>query len=105
MAWLPGPAERQRASVSNHGNEGDPYLCESSVQMEPNNSEGHELHDSSSQTGGDACLPLYSDNQSSGDKHRKNTVLGRVATTSTKYDKSSRSGLEESRLGRVDWVP
>jgi len=93
MAWLQGPAERQRASVSNHGNEADPHLRESFVQMEPNNLEEHELHDSSSQTGEDAGLPRYSDDQSSGDKHRKNTVLGRVATASTIYDKSARRGL------------
>jgi len=94
MVWLQGPAEKQRASVSNHGDETDPHLRESPVQMEPNNLEGHELRDSSSQTGEDACLLPYSDDQSSGDNHRKNTVLGRAAATSAKYDKSARRGLE-----------
>jgi len=105
MARLQGNAERQRASVSNHGNEANPYLGDGSVQMEPNNSEEHELCYSSSQTREDACLLPYSDDQSSEDKHEENTVLGRAKTTSTKYDKSIRRGLEQRRLETVGWVP
>jgi len=75
MAWLQRPATWQMASVSNQRNKADPHLRENSVPMEPNNSERHELHDSSSHTGEDVCLLPYSDDQSTGDKHRKSSFL------------------------------
>jgi len=104
MAWLQRPGGRQMTSVSGHGNETDPHRRKSSVLMEPNNPEGHESHDSSSHTAGDVCLLPYSDDQSTGDRNRKNTFLRRAASTSAKYDKSVRRRLEQRRLGTVDWV-
>jgi len=82
-------------NVSNHSNKADPHLRENSVPTELNNSAGHEWHDSSSQTGEDACLLPYSDDQSMGDKHKKNTFLRRVTSISAKYDKSARRRLEQ----------
>ena len=104
MTWLQRPAPRRAVSVSNHGNEANPHLRKNSVPMEPNNSEGHESHNSSSHTGEDAGLLPYSDYQSTGDKHRKNTFLRRAASTSAKYDKSARRRLEQRQLGTANWV-
>jgi len=55
-ARLRRPLSGKAASVSNHGNEVDFHLRESSVPMEPNKPEDHESHDSSSSSGEDACL-------------------------------------------------
>ena len=104
MAWLQRPAAWQTASVSNHGNGADPHLRENSVSMKLNISAGHESHDSSSHTGEDACLLPYSDDQSTGDKHRKNTFLRRVTSISPKYDKTARRRLEQRRLGTMNCV-
>ena len=104
MAWLQRPGARQMASVSDHGNKTDSHHRENSVPMEPDNSEGPESHDSSSRAGEDACLLPYSDDQSAGDRHRKNTFLRRAASTGAKYDKSARRRLEQRRLGAVNWV-
>ena len=71
--------------------------------MEPDNSEGHEPQDSPSHTGEDACLLPYSDHQSSGDKHRKNTFMRQAASISAKYDKSGRM-LEQRKSGTMNWV-
>jgi len=106
MAWLQWPAAGHMTSVSNYGNGADTHRRESSVPMELNNSEVRESHSPSIPTGEDACLLLYSYlyNQSTGGKHRKNAFLRRAASTSAKYDKSSRRRLELGRLGTVNWV-
>ena len=104
MAWLQRPGARQMASISDHGNKTDSRRRENSVPMESNDSEGHQSHNSSSHAGVDACLLPYSDDQSTGDRHRKNTFLRRAASTGAKYDKSARRRLEQRRLGAENWV-
>lgn len=104
MSWLPLPAARQRAGVSNYGGEADSRLRGSSAPVELNNSEGHMLHDSSSRIGGNACLLPYFDDQSPEDKNRNNIFLRWAASTSGKYDKMARRRLEQRRLGTVSWV-
>ena len=104
MPWLQRLVARQTASVCNHDNGADQHLRENSVQIELKHSEGKEPHDSTSQTGEDACLLPYSDDQCPGDKHRKNTFLRWAASTRAKYDKSARRRLEQRRLGRLNLV-
>ena len=67
--------ERQTASVSKHGNGANPHFRKNSVPLEPNNSEEHKSHDSSSRTGEDSCLLPYSDDQSTVHRHRS---IGRI---------------------------
>ncbi|PUU73694.1 hypothetical protein B9Z19DRAFT_1134622 [Tuber borchii] len=82
------PAPRQTASFSSYGNEADPHLCENSIPMELNSSEGREAHDSSSHS----------------DKNGKNTFLRQVASTNAKYYKLASRRLEQGRLETVNRV-
>ena len=102
--WLQRPATGHLRSVSNYGNEADPHRPENSVPMELNNSQGRESHSSPIPTGEHACLLPYSYDQSTGGKHRKDTLLRRAASTSAKYDRSVRRRLELERLRTVNWV-
>ena len=97
------PAAIQTASFSNPGKRTDPHICENSVPIEPNNSQSHEPHDSSSQIWEDACSLPYSNDQSTGES------IGRIhswqaASTSTKYDNWATWRIEQRRLGTVNWV-
>jgi len=48
--------------------------------------------------------PTYSDDQSTRDKHRKNSFSPRAASTNATYDKSARRRLEQGTLGIVNRV-
>lgn len=78
MAWLQEPDTEHAVGVTNYDNEAVPYLRDSSVAMELDNSEWHEPRHASSHTGENAYLLPYSNDQSTGDKHRKITFLRRA---------------------------
>lgn len=102
MTWLQPPATKQTVSVSTKGDEANPHQCDISVPMELDSSEGHESHYSSSHPRENVYLLLYSDDQSTRDKHRKNTFLRRAVSTSAKYDRRVRRRLEHRRLRTVN---
>lgn len=68
MAWLQEPDTEQAVGVSNYDNEAVPYLRDSSVAMELDNSKWHESRYAPSHTGENAYLLRYSNDQSTGDK-------------------------------------
>ena len=97
MAWLQRPTARQTTSVSNHGNQSDSHLGESSAPMQLNDSEGKESHYPSSHSGASDCLQPYSDDQSTGISIGRIHYCEGVASTRAKYDKSARRRLELKR--------